>query len=142
MAEVESVYPYTSGTGNVGDCAYDVKSATAVDVSDYAFVTASDVTQMKAALAEQPLAVSIDANNMQFQFYWDGVFNYRACGDDLDHAVLIVGWGTEQGTGKEYWLLKNSWATTWGENGYMQIAIEEGKGVCGVQMEPLTVVSN
>ena len=44
MAETESAYPYTSGTGDVGDCKYDEKSATAVDVSDYAFVTADDVT--------------------------------------------------------------------------------------------------
>ena len=97
---------------------------------------------MKAALAEQPLSVSIDANNMQFQFYWDGVFDYRGCGTDLDHAVLIAGWGTDHDSGKDYWLLKNSWNTTWGDKGYMKIAIEDGKGVCGVQMEPLTVTSN
>lgn len=79
---------------------------------------------------------------MQFQFYWDGVFDYRACGTDLDHAVLIAGWGTDHDSGKDYWLLKNSWATTWGDKGYMKIAIHDGKGICGVQMEPLTVTSN
>ena len=52
MAELEATYPYTSGTGKVGKCAYDEQSATAVDVSTFAFVTASDVTQMKAALAD------------------------------------------------------------------------------------------
>ena len=63
-----------------------------------------------------------------------------SCGTYLDHAVLTVGWGNEGG--KDYWLVKNSWNTTWGDQGYIKIAIIDGNGICGIQMEPETVDSN
>jgi len=109
-------------------------------VSAYSFVTASNPAQMKAALTQQPLAVSIEADQYVFQAYKSGVLDSTSCGDSLDHAVLTVGWGTE--SGMDYWLVKNSWNTTWGLNGYIKLAIVEGNGICGVQMEPLTVNSN
>lgn len=55
------------------------------------------------------------------------------CGTSLDHATLIVGWGSEKG--QAYWIMKNSWDSDWGEAGYMRLAIEDGKGVCGIQKE-------
>ena len=134
-AELESVYPYTSAEGVSGSCLYDETSATSVDVSDYNMVTASNPTQMKAALAQQPLAVSIEADKLVFQVYKSGVFTSTKCGTSLDHAVLAVGYGTEDG--QDYWLVKNSWNTTWGDNGYIKLAIVDGDGICGVQMEPL-----
>ena len=140
MAELESTYPYTSGAGATAACAYNKSSATAVDVSAYKFVSASNVSQMKAALATQPLAVSIEADKYVFQSYKSGVLNSTKCGTSLDHAVLTVGWGTE--SGQDYWLVKNSWNTTWGDQGYIKLAIVDGNGICGVQMEPLTVASN
>ena len=121
-------------------CKYKESSATAVNVSTYASVTANNVTQMKAALATQPLAISIDANSYIFGMYKSGVLDSKLCGTSLDHAVLAVGYGTENG--KEYWLVKNSWNTTWGDQGYIKMAIVDGKGICGVQMEPLTVATN
>jgi C1A family cysteine protease len=95
---------------------------------------------MKAALDTQPLAVSIEADKMVFQTYSSGVLNSTKCGTNLDHAVLAVGYGTENG--QNYWLVKNSWNTTWGDQGYIKLAVVDGKGICGVQMEPLTVGSN
>jgi cathepsin L len=97
---------------------------------------------MKAALATQPLAVSIEADKYAFQAYHSGVLDTTACGTQLDHAVLTVGWGNDASSGKDYWLVKNSWNTTWGDKGYIKLAIVDGKGICGVQMEPLTVASN
>ena len=141
MAELESVYPYTSGAGSVAACAYDAGSATAVKVSDYAFVTASNVAQMKAGLTQQPLAVSIEADKMVFQTYKSGVLNSTKCGTSLDHAVLAVGYGTDATAG-DYWLVKNSWNTTWGDQGYIKLAIVDGDGVCGVQMDPQSVTTN
>ena len=130
-AELESVYPYK---GVKGTCAYDSSSATAVTVSNYTTVTPDSVDQMKAALNQQPLAIAIEADKLCFQTYSSGVFNNTKCGTTLDHAVLAVGYGTENG--QEYWLVKNSWNTTWGDQGYIKIAIVDGEGICGVQMDP------
>ena len=50
--------------------------------------------------------------------------------------MLVVGYGTDSASGEEYWLVKNSWNTIWGEKGYFKLAIQDGEGMCGVQMEP------
>ncbi len=140
-AELESVYPYFSGTTKAkGSCAYDESSTTAVSVSDYLAVTPNNVSQMKAAIEKQPLAVSIEADKLVFQMYSTGVLDSTKCGTSLDHAVLAVGWGTE--AGQDYWLVKNSWNTTWGDQGYIKLAIVDGEGICGVQMEPLAPTTN
>ena len=97
MAELESVYPYTSGSGSRGSCSYDSKSQTAVTVTNYTPVQASSVSQMMAALNQQPLAIAIEADQRCFQTYSSGVFNNTKCGTTLDHAVLAVGYGTESG---------------------------------------------
>ena len=123
-----------------GSCAYDESSTTAVTVSDYLAVTPNTPTQMKAALDKQPLAVSIEADKLVFQTYKSGVMSSTKCGTTLDHAVLAVGYGTENG--EEYWLVKNSWNTTWGDQGYIKLAIVDGEGICGVQMEPLAPTTN
>ena len=140
--ELESVYPYFSGTTKTaGDCAFDKSSTTSVDVSTYTNVTRSNADQMKAALEQQPLAVSIQADTMVFQTYKSGILDSADCGTQLDHAVLAVGWGTE--SGQDYWLVKNSWASTWGDNGYIKMAITANDaGICGVQTSPLFPVAN
>ena len=97
---------------------------------------------MKAALATQPLAVSIEADKSVFQYYTGGVLDSTKCGTSLDHAVLVTGWGHDSASGLDYWEVKNSWNTTWGDQGYIKLAIVDGKGICGVQMEPLAPHSN
>ena len=77
---------------------------------------------------------------MVFQHYKTGVFDSDACGTKLDHAVLVVGYGEDNGT--PYWIMKNSWGTVWGEEGYMQVQIADGAGICGIQMGPLYPSSN
>jgi len=139
-AMLEDKYPYTSGGGSSGDCKYDASEATNVTVSAYTNVTPSSVDQMKAGLTQQPVAVAIQANKLCFQFYKSGVMDKASCGTNLDHAVLAVGYGTEDG--KDYWLVKNSWDTVWGDNGYIKLAIVDGDGICGVQMEPLFPKTN
>merc|ERR1712051_469093 len=140
-AELESVYPYTSGKSKKkSSCAYSKDSQTSVEVSTYKNVTQNSPSQMKAALAQQPLAVSIEADKKVFQTYKSGVLDSTSCGTKLDHAVLAVGYGTENG--KDYWLVKNSWNTTWGDQGYIKLAIVDGDGICGVQMGPLFPSSN
>jgi len=96
---------------------------------------------MKAAVAIQPLAVSIEADKSVFQSYSGGVLDSKKCGTRLDHAVLVTGWDVDE-NGVEYWNVKNSWAADWGLDGYIRLAIVDGMGICGVQMEPLSVYGN
>jgi len=142
-AELESVYPYTAGTyGFDGKCLYDESSTTAVTVSSYTCVSPSQVDQMKAAVANQPTAVAIQANMPCFQFYHSGVLDNENCGTNLDHAVLTVGYGFDATANMNYWLVKNSWNTSWGDKGYIKIAMVDGDGICGVQLDPITPVTN
>jgi len=133
--ELESDYPYTAVDGS---CAYDASKG-AVGLSSWTMVTAQNPTAMKAALCDRPLAVSIEADKFVFQTYKSGVLTSDKCGTTLDHAVLAVGFGTENGD--DYWLVKNSWNTTWGDQGYIKLGMNSSTGVCGVQMEPLYPVA-
>lgn len=87
------------------------------------------------AVANQPVSVAIDASGSDFQFYSSGVFTGQ-CGTELDHGVTAVGYGTAD-DGTKYWLVKNSWGTTWGDNGYirMQRDIDAKEGLCGIAMQ-------
>ena len=91
---------------------------------------------MKNALNQQPLMVAIEADSYYFQLYSSGILtNVSECGTNLDHAVLAVGYGTENGT--DFWLIKNSWGTSWGEKGYVKLGMNHFNGVCGVQIQPI-----
>jgi C1A family cysteine protease len=88
---------------------------------------------MMAALANQPVAVAIEADQREFQLYKSGVFT-GACGTKLDHGVLAVGYGKQGGL--DYYLVKNSWSTSWGADGYILLGRGEqynkGDGQCGI----------
>lgn len=128
--ETEADYPYTARKGH---CVADASKGV-VGAKDYTFVAPSNPAQMQAALDQQPLAVSIEADQYAFQTYTSGVLS-SGCGTSLDHAVLAVGYGSENG--QDFWLIKNSWNTTWGDQGYIKLARDAKNGACGVQMEPL-----
>ena len=69
--------------------------------------------------------------------YSSGVITGEECGTDLDHGVLIVGYGTENG--KDYWLVKISWGESWGDDGYVKIGRNDtidNAGVCGIASSP------
>jgi len=88
------------------------------------------------------VAVAIQADKRVFQTYHSGVLTGSACGTQLDHAVTAIGYGVENGV--EYFLVRNSWAASWGDKGYVKIGSESGAGVCGINKEPeyVTKVSN
>jgi C1A family cysteine protease len=99
-------------------------------------VPASSDSDMMNALSKQPVSIAIQADQKDFQLYKSGVFT-GACGTQLDHGVLTVGYGTLDGV--DYYLVKNSWASTWGDNGYIMLGrgdeFNNGDGQCGMLMQ-------
>ena len=94
-------------------------------------VPAKSVDQLKAAIMEGPVAVCVRSAYRGFQNYQSGILMDDACGTNVDHAVNAVGYGSENG--QEYYLVRNSWDTWWGDEGYIKIGIVEGEGICGIQ---------
>ena len=121
----ESEYPYTSGGGKSGSCKYD-ESKGVGKVNGFKEVSKS-ASQMQAAIGKGPVSVAIEADKSVFQHYRSGVLTGSACGTKLDHGVLAVGYGTEDG--QDYFLVKNSWGSSWGDKGYIKIG---QANVCGI----------
>ena len=88
---------------------------------------------MKKYIAMGPISVLVDSSTKAFKQYNSGVFNDVNCGTDLDHAVIVVGYGSLPQYGP-YWIMRNSWSSDWGLDGYMYVTITEGEGICGIQM--------
>jgi cathepsin L len=132
-------YPYVSGTTKTeGKCASN-KCDNAIKLSNSfcSDVTPKDELLLKFAVAQQPVAIAIEADTRYFQFYSGGILDSADCGTRLDHGVLIAGYGEEDG--KKYWLVKNSWSPSWGEEGYVKIARTDSRnndGICGIAMQP------
>ena len=126
-----SSYPYTAKDGSCQKC-----SAVA-HISSCSDVKPNDQISLKAAVSQQPVSVAISADTRLFQSYSGGVITSTSCYTSLDHGVLVVGYGTENG--QDYWLVKNSWSSSWGDKGYVKIARSSSTndpGVCGIAMDP------
>jgi C1A family cysteine protease len=134
----ESCYPYTSGvTTKTGTCQKTCKPVSGTKVLSQVKVTPYSDSNMLNALYVNPVSVAIEADTKVFQLYKSGIFSDTGCGTTLDHAVVLVGWGSELDS--DYYILRNSWGTSWGESGYMKLArgSEYGKsGMCGVLSMP------
>ena len=107
-------------------------------ISNYSDVISSNEKALKRAVAQQPVSVAIQANTQSFQHYAGGIYSDINCGTQLDHGVLVVGYGTELLKGIDYWIVKNSWGESWGDNGYIKILrnFNDSRGLCGIAMQP------
>ena len=126
-----SSYPYTAKDGSCHSCTAVAHASSCYDVKP------NDQLSLKAAVAKQPVAVAIEADTKYFQSYSGGILTSSSCGTSLDHGVLTVGYGEENG--QKYWLVKNSWGTSWGDQGYVKIGRSESTndaGICGIAMDP------
>ena len=126
-------YPYTAGvTKTAGTCKKCTPVAHASTCYD---VKANDQLSLKAAVAKQPVSTAVQADQPVFQHYSSGVITSTSCTQNLDHGILIVGYGEENG--QKYWNVKNSWSSAWGLSGYVKIARSDSTndaGICGIGM--------
>ena len=123
--ELESAYPYTAQDGT---CTFSADKGVGKVVS-FVDVPAGSIDQLKAAIAKGPVSVAIEADQMSFQSYHSGVIT-KGCGTNLDHGVLAVGYGTLNNV--PFFLVKNSWGTGWGDQGYVRIGAQPNTDVCGI----------
>jgi cathepsin L len=106
------------------------------------FVTiGTDCNSIMAAIVQKPVSVAIEADTAYFQTYTSGVLtNAAACGTTLDHAVIAVGYGTDPTYGA-YFLVRNSWSASWGDQGYVKIGQAPAPGICGINQDVMMVTT-
>ena len=105
-------------------------------MSDFYGVKPGVVEYLMAGITQQPIALGIEADSLVFQLYQSGVLDSEKCGTALNHAVIAVGYGHDEDSGLDYYIVRNSWGANWGDQGYIKIAAVDGDGICGVQMQP------
>jgi cathepsin L len=123
---LEDDYPYA---GIDGTCKFDASKAVTQIVS-FLDVTEGDEKDLAEKIAQYgPASIAIDASDWSFQLYSSGIYDESACSSSmLDHGVGCVGYGSENGV--NYWIVRNSWGTSWGEKGYIRM-IKDKSNQCG-----------
>jgi len=131
---LESDYAYEGKQGSCRASQYQSQ----VKVASVNTVPKHSAADLRAAIAQGPTSVTVEADQSVFQRYTGGVLNSSACGTKLDHAITAVGYGSEGG--QNYFIVRNSWSASWGEAGYIKIASQEkgewwqpALGICGMQ---------
>jgi len=119
----EGDYPYKGR----GQACQKSKCKAAAHITGYKDIPQGDEDSLMAAVNLTPVSIAIEADQSSFQFYSGGVMD-GDCGKQLDHGVLLVGYGTDNG--QDYWKIKNSWGASWGESGYIRVI--RGQDQCGL----------
>ncbi|XP_023160082.2 cathepsin L [Drosophila hydei] len=126
--DTEKSYPYE---GIDDSCHFNKASIGATDRGFVDIPQGNEQKMSEAVATIGPVSVAIDASHESFQFYSEGVYNEPQCDpQNLDHGVLVVGFGTDE-SGTDYWLVKNSWGTTWGDKGFIKMA-RNADNQCGI----------
>jgi len=130
--DTEITYPYKAVDGK---CVFNVSDVGATDTGFIDVKQGSEKDLQSACATVGPISVAIDAGHMSFQFYHKGVYDNEDCSStELDHGVLVVGYGvykTTFGEAKDYWLVKNSWGPSWGLEGYIMMSRNKNNQ-CGI----------
>jgi len=122
-----SDYPYSAASGT---CKYDASKVKA-RVSTYGYVDTTVPAMKDAIYTNGIISVAVNANKMQV--YASGIISADGCPNMIDHAVNVVGWGKQDST--EYWIVRNSWGSNWGESGYCRMVA--GQNACGIESYPM-----
>jgi len=123
-----SAYPYTAQDGK---CAFSASKIVA-KIKGYNDVPKGDCATLLKFATAQPTSVAIDAQAIMN--YQSGVFSNSLCGTQLDHGVAVVGYGVDSQSNKNFWIVRNSWGTSWGEQGYIRMSrdVSTKTGICGI----------
>ena len=126
--ELTADYPYKAVDQA---CKYAAGKVVA-KITKFADVPKNDCKTLLAFAQKGPTSVAIAANAIQS--YRSGVFSVATCGTSLNHGVTLVGYGTDAGLSKDYYLVRNSWGAGWGEQGYIRMdrSIQPSTGICGI----------
>ena len=135
--EETALYPFT---GLDAKCGSNL-SLPHYKIKNFTQVTPNDNDQLAAAVALQPVSICIDGDNTDFLYYGGGIFNSSMCTTNLGHCLAIVGYDSENGV--DYWIVKNSYGVTWGEQGYIRMYKQQGTGpgICGITLEAVLPIS-
>jgi C1A family cysteine protease len=124
---LEADYPYTAQDGT---CNQEEQRQASGSIKGFEDVPVNSVSQLKAALMKNPVSIAIEADSDAVFHYKSGVIDKNAgCGQQLDHGVLAVGYGDG------YFIVKNSWGSSWGDSGYFKIS-DDDSNVCGILSNP------
>lgn len=140
---LENDYPYKSKENiscNNSNCTKKIY------IKECQSVEPLNTYQMLRAVAQQPIVVGVESDNPIFHLYKSGIIDSPLCGTNIDHFVVIVGYSISDNSSQSYWIVRNSWGTEYGENGYVRIAIDSDnlnkntQGVCGINITPMIPV--
>jgi len=126
----EADYPYTAQNGS---CQYyGAGTGAGYKNKSKKDIRPRNVSAFRGSVAAGPTSIAIEADQMAFQFYSGGILD-SGCGEQLDHGVLAVGYG--QQNGEKFTIVKNSWGSGWGDNGFVKLS--EDNDTCGHLNQPV-----